>query len=145
LILLFFLWVASPISSFSPFSNSSTEVQVFSPMVGCEHLHLYWSGSGRASQETAISGSCQQVLLGIHHSVWVWWLYMGWIPRWGSLWISFLSVSAPHFVPVFPLYRRSCGLKIWWVGGPISPNQGPCLVSGYGLYRFSLSFVGNFS
>ena len=38
---------------------------LLSPMVGCKHLHLYWSGSGRASQETAISGSYQQALLGI--------------------------------------------------------------------------------
>ncbi|KRY63267.1 hypothetical protein T4D_13543 [Trichinella pseudospiralis] len=28
-------------------------------MFGCVYLHLYLSGSGRASQETAISGSCQ--------------------------------------------------------------------------------------
>jgi hypothetical protein len=26
---------------------------------------------------------------------------MGWIPRWGSLWMAFPSVSAPHFVFVF--------------------------------------------
>ena len=32
-------------------------------MVGCEPPYLYWSGSGRASQETAVSGSCQQALL----------------------------------------------------------------------------------
>jgi hypothetical protein len=30
------------------------------------------SGSGRASQETAISGSFQLILLGIHNSDWVW-------------------------------------------------------------------------
>jgi hypothetical protein len=41
---------------------------VLSPMVGCKHPCLYLPGSGRASQETAISGSCQQVLLGIHNS-----------------------------------------------------------------------------
>jgi hypothetical protein len=41
-------------------------------------------------------------------------LYMGWIPRWGSLWLAFSSVSAPHlasvFTPVgilFPLLRRT--------------------------------------
>ena len=28
-------------------------------MDGCEHPLLYLSGTGRASQETAISGSCQ--------------------------------------------------------------------------------------
>jgi hypothetical protein len=36
-------------------------------MVGCEHLPLYLSGSGRASQEIAISRSCQQALLGMHN------------------------------------------------------------------------------
>jgi hypothetical protein len=40
-------------------------------------LLLYLSGSGRASQETAISGFHQQALPGIHNSFWVWWLYMG--------------------------------------------------------------------
>jgi hypothetical protein len=70
-------------------------------MAGCEHPPLYMSGSGRASQETAISGSCQHALLGIHSSVCVWWLYMGWICRWGSLWIVFPSVSVPHFVSIF--------------------------------------------
>jgi len=47
---------------------------------------------------------------GIRHSLleyqansdWVWWLHMGWIPRWGSLWMTFSSVSAPLFIPVFP-------------------------------------------
>ena len=39
---------------------------VLSPMDGCEHPLLYLSGSGRASQETAILGSSQQALVGIH-------------------------------------------------------------------------------
>jgi hypothetical protein len=54
--------VANPFSSFSTSPNSSIGISVFSPMVGCKHPHLYWLGSGRASQETAISGSCQQVI-----------------------------------------------------------------------------------
>ena len=58
--------------------------------------------TGKASQETAISGSCQQNLVGICNSVWVWWLFMGWIPRWGSLWMVIPSVSAPNFVFVSP-------------------------------------------
>jgi hypothetical protein len=69
----------------------------------CEHPLLYLSGTGRAFQETAISGSCQQSLDDIHNSVWVWRLYMGWIPRWGNLSMDFPSVSAPHFVSVTPL------------------------------------------
>ena len=65
-------WVANPFSSFSPFSNSYIGNPILSPMVGCKHPHLFYSGSGRASQETTISGSFQQALLGIHNSVWVW-------------------------------------------------------------------------
>ena len=102
LILLFFLWLVNPFSSFSP--SSSIGVPVLSPMVGCKHLPLYLSGSGKASQETAITDSCQQPLLGILNSVWVWYLYMGWIPRWGSLCMAFPSVSAPHFVSIFLLW-----------------------------------------
>jgi hypothetical protein len=63
---------------------------------------LYLSGTGRASQGTAISGSCQQALVGIHNSVWVCWLHRGWIPRWGSLWMVIPLVSAPNFVSVTP-------------------------------------------
>ena len=58
------------------------------------------SGSGRASQET--SGSCQYALLSVHNSVWDWWLYMGWISRWSSLWMAFPSVSAEYFISIFP-------------------------------------------
>jgi hypothetical protein len=71
-------------------------------MDDCDHPFLYLSGTGRATQETDISGSCQQALVGFHNSVWVWWLFMGWIPSWGSLWMVIPSVSAPHFVSVTP-------------------------------------------
>jgi hypothetical protein len=82
-------------------SNSSMGSPKFSPMVGCELPPLYLSGSGRASQESALSGFYKQVLSSIHSNIQVWCLYMGWIPRWGSLWMAFPSVSAPHFVSVF--------------------------------------------
>jgi hypothetical protein len=62
------------------------------------------------SQETAVLGSCQQVLLGISNSVWFWCQQMGWIPRWGSLCMGFSSVSAPLFVHAFPFDRRNSGL-----------------------------------
>jgi hypothetical protein len=119
----------NPFSSLGLFSRSSIGDSLLSPMVGLEHPPLYFSGTGRASQETAISGSCQQALVGIHNSVWVWWLYLGWIPRWGSLWMAFPSVSPPHFVSVsppicilLPLIRRtevstlwsSCFLSFMW-------------------------------
>jgi hypothetical protein len=53
----------------------------------CRHPFLYLSGTGRSSQETAISGFCQQALVDIHNRVWFWWLVMVWIPRWGSVWM----------------------------------------------------------
>jgi hypothetical protein len=94
---------------------------VLSTLVGCEHPHLYWSGSGRASRGTTILGSCQQVFLSISNSFWVWCLQMKWIPRWGSLWMTFPSVSAPLLVHAFSLDKNSSALKfLRWVGGPIT-------------------------
>jgi hypothetical protein len=76
---------------------------VLCPMDVCEHPLLYLPGTGRASQETAISGSCQQVLLDIHNRVWVWWLFMGWIPGGAVIPLvsapNFVSVSISFFVP----------------------------------------------
>ena len=85
-----------------------------------------------------------QVLLVTSNSVHVWCLQVGWIPRLGSLWRSFLSDSAPYFVPVFPFDRRNSGL-IFFRRVAISLNQELCLYTGYGLYRFCLHFVGYFS
>jgi hypothetical protein len=46
---------------------------------------------------------------------------MGWIPRWGRLWMAFLSVFAPLFVPAFLFDKKSSGLIfLRWVVGPIS-------------------------
>jgi hypothetical protein len=118
--------------------NSSIGVPVLSPMVGCKHPHLCWSGSGRASQQTAVSVFCQQAFLGICNSVWVWCLHVGWIARWDSLWVAFPSVSALLFVPVLPLDRNNSGLKFWrWVGSSIPQLRGYALTSEYGLNRFS--------
>jgi hypothetical protein len=51
--------------------------------------------------------------------------------------VTFPSISALHF----PLYRNNSGLKfLRWVVAP-SLNQGPCLTSGYSLYRFFLPCV----
>jgi hypothetical protein len=66
-----FYGAAKPFNSLGPFSSSSTENSVLSPVDDCEHPFRYLSGTGRASQETVILGSCQQVLVGIHNSVWV--------------------------------------------------------------------------
>jgi hypothetical protein len=75
-------WAANPFSSLCPFSSSVIGDPVLHPMDCCEHPLLYLSGTGRASQETALSGSCQQALVGICNSVCVWCLFMGWIPCW---------------------------------------------------------------
>ena len=75
---------------------------MFHPIDDCEHPLLYLPGTGIASYETAILGSFQQNLSGICNSVWVWWLIMGWIPGWGSLWMVHPFVSSPNFVCVTP-------------------------------------------
>ena len=69
--------VTDPFSSLGTFSSSSIGVPVFQPIDDCEHPLLYLPGTGIASQETAISGSCWQNLSGICNSVCVWWLIMG--------------------------------------------------------------------
>jgi hypothetical protein len=55
----------NPFISLGPFSNFVGD-PVLHPMYGCEHPLLYLSGTGGASQETTILGSCQQALVGIH-------------------------------------------------------------------------------
>jgi hypothetical protein len=61
---------ANPLSFLGPFSSSFTGDPVVSEMVGSEHPPLYVSGTGRDSQETDISGSSQQALVGMRNSVW---------------------------------------------------------------------------
>jgi hypothetical protein len=97
---------ANPFSSLGPFSSSFIGDPVLCPMDDSEHPLLYLSGTGRASQETAISGSCQQALVGIHNSVWFSWLFMGWIPRCGR---------CPPCI--------SCQNKEWW--RRLYPNYQP--------------------
>ena len=112
--------VADPFSSLGTFSRSSIGGSVFHQIEDCEHPLLYLPGTGIASQETAISGSFQQNLVGVCNSVCVWWLIMGWIPGWGSLWIVLPSVSALNFVSVtpsigvlFPILRRGKVSTLW--------------------------------
>jgi hypothetical protein len=117
LILLFFLWRCKPFQLLQSFWVLHWVPHAQAD--GC--LHLYWSGSGL---ETAISGSCQQALLGISNSVWVWCLHVGWIPRWGSLWMAFPSVSALLFVPEFSLDKSNSELKLWRSMGDPIPQPG---------------------
>ena len=90
---------------------------MFHPIDDCEHPLLYLPGTGIASQERAILGSCQQNLAGICNSVWV---YMEWINRWGSLWMVLSTISAPNFASVtpsmgilFPILRRNEVSTFW--------------------------------
>mgnify|MGYP002511929704 CR=1 FL=1 len=69
--------VTIPFISFSPCPNFSTGVLDLSLMLGCVHLHLYFSGSGRASQRTAMLGSYLQAQHAISNSVRIWCLSMG--------------------------------------------------------------------
>jgi hypothetical protein len=110
----------NPFSSLGFFSSSFIGDPVLHPMDNCEHLLLYLSGTGRASQETAISDSCQHNIVGICNSVWIWWLFMGWITRWDSLWMVIPSVSVPNFASItpsmgilFPLLRRIEVSTLW--------------------------------
>ena len=112
--------VTDPFSSLGTFSSSSIGSPVFHSIDDCEHPLLYLPGTGIASYETAIPGSLQQNLAGICNSVWVWWLIMGWIPRWGSLWIVHPFILAPNFVSVtpfmgilFPILRRNEVSTLW--------------------------------
>ena len=105
--------VADPFSSLGTFSSFSIGGPVFHLIDDCEHPLLYLPGTSIASYEIAILGSLQQNFAGICNSVWVWWLIMGWIPRWGSQWIVQSFVLAPNFVSVipsmgvlFPILRR---------------------------------------
>ena len=113
--------VANPFHSLGTFSSSFLRDPVFHPIAYCEHPLLYLPGTDIASQETAISRFCQQNLAGICNSVWVWWLYMGWIPRWGSLQMVLPSLSALNFVSVTPsmgilspLLRRTKVSTLWY-------------------------------
>ena len=57
--------VSDPFSSLGTFSSSFIGDPVFHPIDDCEHPLLYLPGTDIASQETAISGSCQQNLVAI--------------------------------------------------------------------------------
>jgi hypothetical protein len=95
----------TPLVHWGTSSSSFTGGPVFHLIDGSVHPLLYLPGIGIASQETGISGSFQQNLAGICNSVWVWWLFMGWIPRWGSLWWVLPSITPPMGI-LFPILRK---------------------------------------
>ena len=77
--------VADPFSSLDAFSSSSIGGCVTHPIADCENPLLCLLGPGIVSQETAISGSFQQILASVCNGVNVWKLIMGWILGYGSL------------------------------------------------------------
>jgi hypothetical protein len=120
--------VADPFSSLGIFFSSFSRGPVFHPIDDCEHPLLNLPGIGIDSQERAMSGSCQQNLSGTCNSVWVWWLYMRWIPGWVSLWMVIPSVLALNFVSV----THSMGILL-----PILRLREVCTL----WYSFFLSFM----
>jgi len=147
--------VASPFSSFNPFSNSSNRDPILSSMVGWEHSPLYMSCSGCASQETAKSGSCQHALLGISTIVWVWYVYGLDLQVGQALDGHFFSLCSAlclhisfHVYFLFPLLRRTEASTLWspflsfmWSMGYIlgNPSLGVninLLVSAYHVCSF---------
>jgi hypothetical protein len=112
--------IADPFSSLGTFSSSFIRGPVFHPIDDCEYPLLYLPGTGIASQESYISGSCQQNISGICNSFWFRWLYMEWIPGWASLWMVLPSISALNFVSdtpsmgiLFPILRRNQVSTLW--------------------------------
>jgi hypothetical protein len=132
--------VADPFSSLGTFSSSSIGGPVFHPIDDCEHPLLYLPGTGIASQETAISESCQQNLTDICNSVCVWWSIMGWTPRWSSLWIVHPFVLAQNFVSatpsmgiLFPILRRN-EVSTRWTSFLIFLSFRNCILSILGFW-----------
>ena len=62
---MFLLWGFRLLQLPGYFSGSFIGDLVLHPVDDCEHPLLHLPGTGRASQETVISGSCKQALVGI--------------------------------------------------------------------------------
>ena len=120
--IMLFYGVTISFSSFSPSLRSSIGVPGLSPVVGCEYLHLSYPGAGRASQGTAISGFCQQVLLGISNSVGIWCLLMEWIPRCSDFWKAFPLVSDLFLCPHLSFGQEHFWFKIFNMCGWPHPS-----------------------
>jgi hypothetical protein len=102
------------------FSSSYIGGPMFHPIDDWEHRLLYMPGTGKASQETAISWSLQQNLAGVCNSVGIWWLIVGWTLMYRSFWMVHPFILAPNFVSVtfsmgimFPFSVRNEESKHW--------------------------------
>ena len=113
---------------------------MFHPIDVYEHPFLYMPGTGKASHETAISGSFQQNLAGVCNSVCVWWLIMGCTPGWGSLWmvhpfiltLNFVSAT-PSMDILFPILGRK-EVSMRWSSFLVFLCFGSCILSILGFW-----------
>ena len=113
--------MADPFSSLGTFSSFSIGGPVIHPIVDCEHPLMCLLGPGIVSQETAISGSFQQMLASVCNVVSIWRLIMGWIPGYGSLYLdgpsfclsSKLCLCIPSLDVLFAVLRRGKVSTLW--------------------------------
>jgi hypothetical protein len=106
--------VADPFSSLGTFSSSSIGGPVIHPLANCEHPLMCLLGPSIVSQETALSGSFQQNLASVCNGVSDWKLIMGWIPGYGSPFISAPNCLCNAFHGVlFPILRRGKVSTLW--------------------------------
>ena len=84
--------VTLPLSFFHPFSNSTTGVPNFSPMVGYKYLHLSQSAACWASQRTAMLGSCLYTIVYLLRL-----LFSGFLFRllFFGLWVGYWRLQKP--------------------------------------------------
>jgi hypothetical protein len=97
-------------------------------MVACDYLPMSLSSTGRVSLNTAIPGLYLQALLGISNSVCVLCLHMGWILRWGSLWMAF-----PSAMSFRQFYVKDFEMS-WWP----HPSSGGHILEAVSLGSISL-------
>jgi hypothetical protein len=114
-------------------------------MVGCKHLCLYLSGAGRA-----FSGDSWTRFLSESTS-WYQQLYLGLISAFGmdaqvGQSLDGLSFSlCSTLCPCISVRQEQFWVKVLEMYVTPSLYWGPWLTSKYGLYRFSLPFVGYFN
>jgi hypothetical protein len=137
--------VAIPFSSFSLSLKSSIGIPDFSPMVGCKYLHLSQSAAGRASQRTAMLGSCLQAQHSISNSVRVLMPVHGMDSKSDQSLVGHSFNLCSIFVPAFLLDRSNFGSKMLKMGWCPHPSTGGCyLTTEVGLFRLHLPTGGHF-
>jgi hypothetical protein len=88
------------LSFFQLFSNSTTGVNIFCPLIGCKYLTLTLSPACWVFQMAVMIGPFLWALHSFHNNVRLWDPPLSWIPLWACHWTFFLSGSSP-----FPLLQ----------------------------------------